>query len=257
MKGKELLKYFKGLPEHEQNKLLVNAYKQIATLHDSGQSFDTFSWNDCTLDDWRLTINAPVDDYFNEEALQRNILDYAKVIYCLTTGNRSSESMSWDAGRKIQSNVLREIVLTICGRNYSINPLLAKLCRPYTDEEAFFDGYTTVDEKEGREAAEKQRRIDAENRTDERSGQADRGYTDPTKPKKSWFARVGVFILMALLAGCYKACQSEKKMNSQKAGKQIEVMHQRRQILQDALKGSHFDKPYRSRPSGSVKTMDN
>lgn len=252
MQGKELLKYFRELPEQEQNKILVDAYKQIATLHDSGRSFDSFSWKDCSLDGGKFNINTPVDDYFNEEARQRNILDYAKVIYCLTTGNKSAESMSWDAGRKIQSSVLREIVLTICGRNYTIEPLLKKLRQPYTDDEAFFDGYTTVDEKEGREAAEKRQQIDAENRASDAESQSRPRNNDLTSPRKKWHQGVGVFILMTLLAGGYKACRSEKKIKSQQATKRIEMMHQQRQQFHETLKGVRFDMPYRSRPSGNA-----
>lgn len=250
MQGKELLKYFRELSEQEQNKILVDAFSQIATLHDSGRSLDTFSWNDCSLVSGKLTINAPVDDYFNEETLQRNILDYAKVIYCLTTGNKSAESMGWDAGRKIPSSVLREIVLTICGRNYSVEPLLKKLRQSYVDEDTFFDGYTTVDEKEGREAAEEQRRIDGENRASEFADSSIHTSKFPI-PKKSWFERIGIFILMALCVGAYKACQAEKKIKSQQASQQIEVMHQQRQEMHKALKEVKPNLPYRAKPSGN------
>lgn len=255
MQGKELLKYFTGLPEQEQNKLLVDAYKRIATLHDSGQSFDTFSWKDCSLDSGKLTINAPVNNYFNEEALQRNILDYAKVIYCLTTGNKSAESMSWDAGRKIHSSVLREIVLTICGRNYSVEPLLKKLRQPYVDVEVFFDGYTSVDEKEAQDAMEKQRRIDAENRASEIKDQLIQTSKFPN-PKKSWFERIGIFILMALCVGGYKACQAEKKMKSQQAAQQIEVIHQQTQAIRNAAKGVDLNLPHRAKHSDNDNTSD-
>ena len=102
MKGKELLKYYKTLPEHQQTKILVDAYRQIASLHQTGQSYDSFTWRECSLEGDELKIQASVDDYFNEESLQRNLRDYAGVIYCLVTGRTSAESMSWDAGRKIQ-----------------------------------------------------------------------------------------------------------------------------------------------------------
>lgn len=59
---KELLTYIKGLPAQLQNKILVDAYGQIADLHDSGQSFASFSWKNCRLAGGRLKINAPIDD---------------------------------------------------------------------------------------------------------------------------------------------------------------------------------------------------
>ncbi|MCM1349184.1 MAG: hypothetical protein NC338_07205 [Firmicutes bacterium] len=253
MQGKELLKYIKGLPEHEQNKILVDTYWQIAAAHDSGRAFAPFTWKDCSLDDdgGRLTINASTDYQFCEEVFQRNLHDYAKVIYCLTTGSKSAESMSWDAGRKIQSSVLREIVLTVCGRNHSVEPLLIKLRQQYTDEDTFFNGYTTVDEKEGREAAARQRRIDAENRAGEIAYSPIHTSIFPA-PKKSWFERIGIFILMALCVGGYKACQAEKKIKGQQAVQRIEVMQQERREFHETLKGV----TWRAKPSGSENTSE-
>lgn len=256
MQGKELLKYYKSLPEQKQTQVLVDAYNQIVALHDTGRSFDSFSWTDCTFENDCLTINASVDNYFNEESFQRNLLDYAGVIYCLTTGNKSSESMSWNAGRTIESNVLREIVLTICGRNNSIEPLLKKLRQPYTDEETFFDNYTTVDEKEGRDAAEKQRRIDEENRADNFEQQSLKNYMNLTSPKKSWFERFGIYILMVLCIGGYKACKASKEMERQQSIQQMQMMRQERQQLHKSLKDVRVKQPYRAKPTESDNNSD-
>lgn len=245
MHGGELLKYFKGLPEQEQNKILLNAYNQIAALHDSSKSFDSFSWRGCTLENDHLTIHAAVDDYFNDESRQRNILDYAGVIYCLTTGNRSAESMSWDAGRKIRSNVLREIVLTICGRNDSMEPLMEKLRQTYVDEDTFFNNYTTVDEKEGREAAEKQRRIDAQNRDSETAFQIPvHNHTGLTSTIKPWFERIGIVIIFVLCVGGYKACRAGKEIGRGQAPRQIHTIHQQQYQVHEPLR-------YRAKPNAS------
>lgn len=92
--------------------------------------------------------------------------DFAAVVYSLATGKIDSESMAWDAGRKIKEPVLREIVLTICGRN-SLRPLLRKMSKTYVDEDTFFDGYTTVDEKEATESYKKKLKIDEAKRAEE------------------------------------------------------------------------------------------
>lgn len=240
--GYGLLKDFGSLPEPEQNKILVDAFGQIATLHDAGKSFDSFSWRGCVLDNASLTINCPIDDYFNEEALQRNLLDYAGVIYCLTTGKKSAESMSWDAGRKIQSNVLRGIVLAICGRNDSVKPLLAKLRQPYDDEDTFFENYTTVDEKEGHEGAEKQRIIDEQNRANEES--MNNGFPQSSQfasaSRKTRGEKIVIFILMVLSVLGYRVCKYEKQIKRQQAAQQIEQMHQQRRERQEELRKQNY-----------------
>lgn len=246
MQEKNLLKYFKELPVQEQNKILVDAYAQIAALHDAGKSYDSFDWNDCTLNNGILTINAAKDDYLNDEAFLRNILDYAKVIYCLATGNETAESMNWDAGRKIQSNVLREIVLTICGRNYSVEPLLEKLRQPYVDEDTFFNNYTTVDEKEGHEAAEKQRRIDEQNRAQHKRDR-NQAYSAPSPYQKPWGERIAIFIILALCFGGYKAYKYNKEYQSRQAAQQIEQMYEQRRQMHETLRNVKVDLPFRAK----------
>lgn len=50
MQGKELLKYFKALPEQQETHMLVDACEHIAALHQGGKSFDSFTWRDCSLE---------------------------------------------------------------------------------------------------------------------------------------------------------------------------------------------------------------
>lgn len=244
MQGKELLKHFKDLPEHQQTKILVDAYTQIATLHQAGKSFDSFTWRDCRLVSDELRINADIDNYFNEESLQRNLIDYAGVIYCLVTGRTSAESMSWDAGRKIQSAVLREIVLTICGRNNSVNPLIEKLRQPYKDEDTFFEGYSTVDEKEAADAYKKQQEIEQENRKAEHNERVTElfsqgsNYTSTIKP---WYTKWWYFLLLFLIIGGVRACKYSKNVGRQNASYQQQMIYEQNRQLRHEIKDVTID----------------
>lgn len=245
MEGKELLKYFKKLPEHQQNKILVEAYKQIAILHDKGESFDSFTWRNCSLENDKLTIVADVDNYLNEEALQRNRLDYAGVVYCLVTGRSSAESMGWDAGRKIDSAVLREIVLTICGRNNSVGPLIEKLKQPYTDEESFFDGYSTVDEKEAADAYKKQQHIEQENQKAEQAERAKEIFSNSPYQQfpvyKPWYTKWWYFLIIFLIVGGVRACKQSKKIERQQIVKQQQMQFEQNKQLRRQLRNVHID----------------
>ncbi len=244
MKGKELLKYYKTLPEHQQTKILVDAYRQIASLHQTGQSYDSFTWRECSLEGDELKIQASVDDYFNEESLQRNLRDYAGVIYCLVTGRTSAESMSWDAGRKIQSAVLREIVLTICGRNDSVAPLLEKLKQPYHDEDTFFEGYSTVDEKEAADAYKKQQEIEQENRKAEHNERVTELFsqgTNYTSPIKPWYTKWWYFLLLFLIIGGVRACKYSKEVSRQNASYQQQMLYEQNRQLRHEIKEVSID----------------
>lgn len=244
MEGRELLKHVKNLPEHQQNKILVNTYRQIDNLHLDGRSYDSFSWRDCCIENDVLTISASVDNYLNEEAFQRNLHDYAKLIYCLTTGNKSAESMSWDAGRKIHSTVLREIVLTICGRNNSVSPLIGKLKQPYEDEDTFFEGYSTVDEQEAADAYKKQHEIEQENRKEEQNervaelfshGQV---YTSTSKP---WYTKWWYFLLLFLIMGSVRACKQSKQINNKSIMYYQQGVHERNNINRQQYENVHIN----------------
>lgn len=244
MEGKELLKQFKYLPEHQQNKILVDAYKQIAKLHQSVRSYDSFTWRDCSIENDVLMINASIDNYFNEEAFQRNLLDYAKLIYCLTTGNKSAESMSLDAGRKIESAVLREIVLTICGRNDSVNPLIDKLNQPYKDEDTFFEDYSTVDEKEAADAYKKQQEIEQENHKSEQNEKATEFiFKGPvnTSPTKPWYTKWWYFLLLFLIIGGVRACKQSKQIKNQSILYHQQGVHVRNNMNRHQYKNVQID----------------
>lgn len=105
-----------------------------------------------------LTLRA--GGTISEEKRLENLHDFAAVIYCLERGKKSAEDMEWEAGRKIKDDVLREIILTFCGRNHSVDPLVWKLRGNYSGVDEFFCGYDTVDEKEGLEELARSRRYD-------------------------------------------------------------------------------------------------
>lgn len=257
MEGKELLKRFIELTEHQQNKILVDAYKQIDSLHKSGKSFDSFTWRDCRLENDELTIAAGVDNYFNEESLQRNLVDYAGVVYCLATGRTSAESMSWDGGRKIESAVLREVVLTICGRNYSVKPLIEKLKHPYTDEDSFFEGYSTVDEKEAAEAYKKQQEIDRENRIEEGNERNREFFSNQpsyTSSPKPWYTKWWYFLILFLLIGGARACKYSKSSSHRQAVQHHQSLSERDRQIRQQVKDIHLDLESELKRNAPVKS---
>lgn len=137
------LKQLYALSVTELTAKLVGLAQEILRCHDTGMGLDNFDWEDVTIvPDGSLRLENVAEEKLTSEIAQRNLIDYAAIVYCVSTGQKSAEAMTWDAGRKIKQPVLREIVLTICGRNSSIEPLLAKLREPYVDEETFFAGYT-------------------------------------------------------------------------------------------------------------------
>ena len=212
LRGKDLLKRFASMPVEVQNKIMVEAFGQIDRLRREGLAYAPFTWRDCELRDGALVIDAPTRQAAGGvEYEERNLKDYAGIIYCLATGKNIPESMGWDADKKVKSAVLREIVLTLCGRNNSVVPLLRKLREPYVDEDTFFDNYETVDEKDAREAYEHARSY-------ERARMEDKAMYDMYKRErkaarasaaKSWGRNIGIFFLMALCFGGYRYCTSQ------------------------------------------------
>jgi len=158
MKGKELLRKFRKFPVEKQTKILVTAYLQIDLAYHTGKALTTFTWRDCELENDIITFNVPQSLTLDSYSKELNHKDYAALIYCLSTGRESSELIAWDADKKVKARVLREIVLTLCGKNDSIEPLIEKLREPYTDEQSFFRGYQSVDDKQRREEREKEAR---------------------------------------------------------------------------------------------------
>lgn len=255
MEGKELLKSFRHLPEPEQNRILTAVFMPIAEAHSRGKAYATFSWRDCRLLDGNLIVDVAVSEPLDDDSRTRNYKDYAALIYCLATGSSSAESMNWDAGRTIKSAVLREIVLTLCGRNTSIEPLIGRLSEPYVDEEAFFDGMTTVDEKEGLETCEKQRRIEAQNRASEaeQTSVSDGNVEHIVWPRKSsWDWE---FILMVALAiGAGKACQYYNGRQQHQSVQQMQQPLEEQHQIRESLRNVEVAMPFRAKQSDSDST---
>ena len=153
----------------------------------------------------RLFINWCGEKELDDDVRARNHRDYAGVVYCVATGRKSAESMQWDAERTVRQPVLREIVLTLCGRNDSEIPLLRKLCDPYVDEATFFADYLTVDEKEewdDREQREKYRREEEAERLHKEffdRATSIRLYPAPTPWYVHMLRYLGAAIFMALI----------------------------------------------------------
>lgn len=202
MSDTKLLNRFRRLPDEEQNRLVIEMYQtSILKVHRSLKIVDDFSWRDVTEEeDGHLTLQVKDSvRVYDSEGRQSNLTDFAGVIYSLATGSKTAESMAWDAGRKIKSPVLREIVLTLCGRNESIDPLMEKLAVPYRGEDDFFNGYTTVDEFEGIEDLRRRQRIEEAARAEERRN-AERCKATPFVPvHRHWTSRWGWKLLLVLL----------------------------------------------------------
>lgn len=214
MDSKEFFASFRQMSEFRQNKIIIESFRQIADTHTLGLSLDHFTWRDCSIEDGKLRFNVGRNNHLTPVTEERNLTDYAAVIYCLATGNNSSEAMGWDAGRKIDSAVLREIVLTLSGRNYSTQPLLAKLMQPYIDEDTFFSGYYTVDEKEAFEAYERQCRIDDGRRQDEaravyeENSKKAREIAAKSYGSDAWWTKWWYLLLVVVIVGGVKACKT-------------------------------------------------
>ena len=198
----KLLNRFRRLPEEEQNRRVIEMYQtSILKAHRSLKVVDDFSWRDVTEEeDGRLTLHVKDSArVYNSEYRLSNLTDFAGVIYSLATGSKTAESMAWDAGRKIKSPVLREIVLTLCGRNESIDPLMEKLAAPYRGEDDFFNDYTTVDEFEGIQDLRRRQRIEEAARAEE-CRYANRSKANLFIPSnRHWTSRWGWKLLLVLL----------------------------------------------------------
>lgn len=224
------LKQIASLPEAELTAKLVELAQEILRIHDSGHGLSPFDWRNLQLSsDGSLSLTDVAETELTDEIRLNNLHDYAGIVYCAATGQKSAESMAWDAGRKIKQPVLREIVLTICGRNSSIEPLVEKLREPYVDEDSFFNGYTTVDEKEATEAYAKKQKIEAEN--------ARAAAILRAAPSRSpWYKGIGVFVLIALCVGGYRAYQSHKKMEREAAMQYFYQQRAEREIERENIR---------------------
>ncbi len=123
------LKRLSELSENELTAKLIALFSVILEYHDRGKGVSPFSWRDLAAkEDGTLYLDNLTETDLTEDTRLRNYTDYAGIIYCVCANKKSAESMSWDGGRKIRYPVLREIVLTIGGRNDSIEPLITQYC---------------------------------------------------------------------------------------------------------------------------------
>ncbi len=159
MTYKEIVE-FSRYPAEFLTNILVELFREIDREHTEFQrAFGRFGIDDVVVDaNGRLHISGvETRGPLTKELRERNYEDYAAVVYMISTGQRSAESMQWDAGEKVKIPVLREIVCSFSGCAESIEPLVAQLREGYTDEAAFFYGYKTVDQQ--REEKELNRRL--------------------------------------------------------------------------------------------------
>ena len=204
------LKRLSLLPDAMLTPRLVALAQEILRYQDEDKGLASFSWEDVRVDaDASLHLSGVDTVEFTEDVRTQNLWDYAAIVYCIATGNKSAESMGWDAGEKIKQPVLREIVQTICGHNTSVEPLIAKLHQPYTGEDAFFSGYTTVEEKEAEDAYRKARDAEYENNRAEKA-QKLRAFSQNSS-STSWGAKIGFFILAGLIISGVKLCNRADK----------------------------------------------
>lgn len=202
------IKELATLPDKELTARLIDLFGVVLQSHDYGKGLSAFDWQDLNMsEDGKLYLSGIEVCELDEEVRERNYKNYAEIIYCVSTKQKSAESMSWDAGRKIRQPVLREIVLTLCGRNASVAPLIDKLRQPYIGEECFFDGYTTVDEKDASEAFTKAERIRMQNERDSYS----QAVASSNSSGSPWSRGIGGLILIALCSGGYKAYQASEE----------------------------------------------
>lgn len=207
------LKRLSLLPDAMLTPRLVALAQEILRYQDEDKGLASFSWEDVRVDaDASLHLSGVDTVEFTEDVRTQNLWDYAAIVYCIATGNKSAESMGWDAGEKIKQPVLREIVQTICGHNTSVEPLIAKLHQPYTGEDAFFSGYTTVEEKEAEDARRKARDVEYENERDEYAQRIQAENKSLHRSSStSWGARIGFFILAGLIISGVKLCMRSDK----------------------------------------------
>lgn len=214
------LKRLSLLPDEMLTPRLVALAQEILRYHDEDKGLASFSREDVRVDaDASLHLSGVDTVELTEDVRTQNLWDYAAIVYCIATGNKSAESMGWDAGEKIKQPVLREIVQTICGHNTSVEPLIAKLHQPYTGEDAFFSGYTTVEEKEAEDARRKARDVEYENYRAE-NAQKLRAFSQNSS-STSWAARIGYFILAGLIISGVKLCNRADKVAHDAAVKEL------------------------------------
>lgn len=225
------------LPEQDLTARLVALFSQIRRCHDAGNELDRFDWRDVNVaQDGSLSLDNINQSPVTDDGRTADYHNYAAVIYCITTKQKSAEAMSWDADRKIKQPVLREIVLTFCGRNTSVEPLLQKLAHTFIDNESFFQGYTTVDQHEAAESQAKADEILRRNRKDEVNNFVD-SILNSSHSKNYGYRRqsIGIFIFMFLCVGGYRVYKANQQREHDSAVIENQrILEESRQIRQHA-----------------------
>lgn len=219
------LKRLSELSENELTAKLITLFSVILEYHDRGKGVSPFSWRDLAAkEDGTLYLDNLTETDLTEDTRLRNYTDYAGIIYCVCANKKSAESMSWDGGRKIRYPVLREIVLTIGGRNDSIEPLIAKLHHPYVDEDTFFSNYTTVYEREATANYAKSLKISMQNLMADREEEHERRF----RASNPWYRTIGSALLFVICIGGYKACKRSDEFAKQQQWEILRTISQPR-----------------------------
>ena len=194
------------LPDDTLTSIFVELYSSVQRVHDRGWGFVTFGWQDIKVGaHGKLSMDDVDTVSFTETVASDNRREFAALIYCVATGKTFADGMS-DAGQRIRQPVLREIVLTFCGRNNSVAPLLEKLRHPYIDEETFFDGYTSVDEKEASEAYAEKVRMEEEQQKRSQYQVVTQSQQSNSSGHK-WYYYLGVVFMISLASVArYSGC---------------------------------------------------
>ena len=133
------LKTLSNLPENELNGKLIGLFSEVWKFHSRGFCLSPFTWDKVSISaDGTLRLTCVEQRPYDNDTRLRNLRDYAGVLFCAATGSKSTAKMDDEAFGKIDSDVLREIVLTLIGEGDAVTPMIRKLRRPYVDTETFF-----------------------------------------------------------------------------------------------------------------------
>ncbi|MDE7427238.1 MAG: hypothetical protein K2M79_05510 [Muribaculaceae bacterium] len=134
-----MLKGLNSLPSEELTSKIICLFQEMLRVHDRGKGYVPFTWQDVRVyPEGDLSLRDVALEALDDDIVECNYRDFAGVVYCISTGRKSAESMGWDTERVITQPVLREMVLTLTGHNYTPDILVEKLRQPYQGELNFF-----------------------------------------------------------------------------------------------------------------------
>ncbi len=118
MEKPEIFKVFNEWDTDAKRRAASSLFHCVAKAHASDYAMGSFTWKDAYVDnEGNLLIKESKGVPLTEKSRQSNFRDYAGVLYCLCTGQTIDEPTCWDAEREVDDVVIREIILTFCGRN--------------------------------------------------------------------------------------------------------------------------------------------